>query len=183
MTYTSRLDIPDHIRKASIALLQARLSDSLDLEAQMKQAHWNVKGRDFIQLHELFDKVHGIVEDYVDTIAERITALGGVADGRIQTTVKASSLYEYPVQAAGGEAHLKAVAAVLAQSASRSALILPPQRIPMPTPPICSRRFRAKPTSSFGSSKPTCTKPKMTALRRCKTRNTSALKSPLPAMP
>jgi starvation-inducible DNA-binding protein len=115
MTYTSRLDIPDHIRKASITLLQARLSDALDLEAQLKQAHWNVKGRDFIQLHELFDKVHGIVEDYVDTIAERITALGGVADGRIQTTVKASGLYEYPLQAAGGEAHLKAVAAVLAQ--------------------------------------------------------------------
>jgi starvation-inducible DNA-binding protein len=115
MTYTSRLDIPDHIRKASIALLQVRLSDALDLEAQMKQAHWNVKGRDFFQLHELFDKIHGGVEDYVDTIAERITTLGGVADGRVQTTAKASTLYEYPLQAAGGEAHLKAVAAALGQ--------------------------------------------------------------------
>ncbi len=119
MTYTSRLDIPDHIRKASITLLQARLSDALDLEAQMKQAHWNVKGRDFFQLHELFDKVHGEVKDFVDTLAERITTLGGVADGRVQTTAKTTSLYEYPLQAAGGEAHLKAVAAVLGEFGKR----------------------------------------------------------------
>ena len=61
--YASRLDLPDHVRKGSITLLQARLSDAIDLEAQMKQAHWNVKGRDFFQLHELFDKIHGEVEN------------------------------------------------------------------------------------------------------------------------
>jgi starvation-inducible DNA-binding protein len=113
--YTSRLDLSDHVRKGAIALLQARLSDALDLEAQTKQAHWNVKGRDFIQLHELFDKVHGIVEEQVDTIAERITALGGVADGRIQTTAKKTQLYEYSLETVTGEEHLKVVAAVLAQ--------------------------------------------------------------------
>jgi starvation-inducible DNA-binding protein len=113
--YTSRLDIKDHVRKGSIALLQARLSDALDLEAQMKQAHWNVKGRDFIQLHELFDKVHTEVEDFVDLIAERITTLGGVADGRVQTTAKNTQLYEYALETHNGEDHLKAVAAVLAE--------------------------------------------------------------------
>lgn len=113
--YTSHLDLSEHVKKGSIALLQARLSDALDLEAQMKQAHWNVKGRDFIQLHELFDKIHGHVEEFVDLIAERITALGGVADGRVQTTAKSSSLYEYSLEATHGEHHLKAVAAVLAQ--------------------------------------------------------------------
>jgi starvation-inducible DNA-binding protein len=113
--YTSRLDIKDHVRKGSIALLQARLSDALDLEAQMKQAHWNVKGRDFIQLHELFDKVHSEVEDFVDLIAERITTLGGVADGRVQTTAKNTQLYEYALETHNGEDHLKAVAAVLAE--------------------------------------------------------------------
>ena len=81
----------------------------------MKQAHWNVKGRDFFQLHELFDKIHGYVEEFVDMIAERITTLGGVADGRVQTTAKNTSLYEYSLETQGGEAHLKAVAAVLAQ--------------------------------------------------------------------
>lgn len=113
--YQSHLDIPPHVRKGVIALLQARLSDSIDLEAQMKQAHWNVKGRDFFQLHELFDKIHGEVEEFVDTIAERITTLGGIADGRVQTTAKNSQLYEYSLETSGGEAHLKAVAAVLAQ--------------------------------------------------------------------
>src|SRR5262245_25004308 len=113
--YQSHLDLSPHVRKGVIALLQARLSDSIDLEAQMKQAHWNVKGKDFFQLHLLFDKIHGEVEEFVDTIAERITALGGVADGRVQTTGKSTQLYEYPIAASGGEAHLKAVAAVLAQ--------------------------------------------------------------------
>src|SRR5262245_5320388 len=113
--YTSRIDLSDHVRKGTIAILQARLSDALDLEAQTKQAHWNVKGRDFIQLHELFDKIHGVVEDQVDTIAERITALGGVADGRIQTTAKQSQLYEYSLATVTGEDHLKVLASVLAQ--------------------------------------------------------------------
>jgi starvation-inducible DNA-binding protein len=109
------IDLSDHIRKGSIALLQARLTDALDLEAQLKQAHWNVKGRHFIQLHELFDKTHGEVEDFVDTLAERITSLGGVADGRVQTTAKNTSLYDYALETRAGEDHLKAIAAVLAQ--------------------------------------------------------------------
>jgi starvation-inducible DNA-binding protein len=115
--YISRLDLKDHVRKGSIAILQARLSDALDLEAQMKQAHWNVKGKDFQQLHELFDKVHGEVEEFVDLIAERITTLGGVADGRVQTTAKNTQLYQYALETRNGEDHLKAVAAVLAEFA------------------------------------------------------------------
>ena len=115
--YQSHLDIPAHVRKGAITLLQARLSDSIDLEAQMKQAHWNVKGKDFFQLHELFDKIHSEVEDFVDLIAERITTLGGIADGRVQTTAKNSQLYEYALETSGGEAHLKSIAAALSQFA------------------------------------------------------------------
>lgn len=113
--YTSRLDLAPHVRKAAIALLQARLCDAIDLEAQLKQAHWNVKGMNFFQLHELFDNIHSQIEKFVDDLAERITALGGVADGRIQTAAAATSLYEYPLEAIDGEAHLKAVAAALGQ--------------------------------------------------------------------
>ena len=118
MTYASRLDIPQHIRKHAIALLQARLSDALDLEAQTKQAHWNVKGMNFMQLHEFFDGLHTIAEEFVDTIAERITSLGGIADGRVQTTAKNTSLYEYALQANGGTAHLQALAAALGEFGS-----------------------------------------------------------------
>ena len=115
MTYTSRLDLPRNVTKASIALLQARLVDAIDLETQMKQAHWNVRGRDFMQLHQLFDSVHSVVEEFVDSLAERIAALGGIADGRVGTVAAATHLYEYPLEAHGGEAHLKAVAGSLAE--------------------------------------------------------------------
>lgn len=113
--YTSRLDIPESVRKHVISLLQARLSDALDLEAQMKQAHWNVKGRDFVQLHQLFDTIHSAVEEFVDTLAERITTLGGIADGRVQTTAERSTLYVYALETHAGEDHLKAVAGALSQ--------------------------------------------------------------------
>lgn len=117
MTYSSRLDLSDHVRKQAAALLQARLSDALDLEAQTKQAHWNVKGPHFLQLHQLFDAVHDEVEGFVDLIAERITTLGHIADGRIQSTAANTGLNEYPLAAAGGEAHLRALAASIAQFA------------------------------------------------------------------
>lgn len=113
MSYTSSIDLSDHVRKEACALLQARLSDALDLEAQAKQAHWNVKGPHFLQLHELFDRLHDEIEQFVDQLAERITALGHVADGRIATTAAATTLYGYPLEATGGEAHLKAISASL----------------------------------------------------------------------
>src|ERR1700738_4451867 len=82
-TYRSNVGVPESNRQALIALLNARLADSVDLYSQIKWAHWNVKGSDFIQLHELFDSVAGHVEDHVDTIAERAVALGGVAKGTL----------------------------------------------------------------------------------------------------
>ncbi len=115
--YASQIDLSENVRSATIALLQARLSDALDLEAQLKQAHWNVKGRDFQQLHELFDEVHKEVEAFADVLAERITALGGIADGRVATTAAASRLDPYPFDAHAGEHHLRAVATALAQFA------------------------------------------------------------------
>ena len=115
MSYETRIDLTDHIRKSSACLLQARLSDALDLEAQAKQAHWNVKGSRFFQLHALFDKIHDVFEDFVDLLAERITAFGHTADGRVQTTAKATTLYEYSLKTQGGDAHLKAIAASVAQ--------------------------------------------------------------------
>lgn len=113
MSYSSRIDLSEHVRKQACSLLQARLSDALDLEAQAKQAHWNVKGPHFLQLHQLFDAVHDEIEQFVDLLAERITTLGHVADGRVTTTAAATTLYGYPLEATGGEAHLKALGASL----------------------------------------------------------------------
>jgi starvation-inducible DNA-binding protein len=77
--YETENDISKERRSALNALMNQRLASAVDLQLQMKQAHWNVKGPSFIGLHELFDKVDEAVETYVDKIAERIVQLGGIA--------------------------------------------------------------------------------------------------------
>jgi starvation-inducible DNA-binding protein len=115
--YESRIDLSVDVRKNATALLQARLSDTLDLTAQTKQAHWNVVGSHFYPLHELFDEIHEQVRETVDALAERITALGGIADGRVQTTASATSLEEYALDTRSADAHLEHLATVLARFA------------------------------------------------------------------
>jgi starvation-inducible DNA-binding protein len=86
----TRSDLALPIRDEVIPLLQARLADAVDLFTQIKQAHWNVKGPSFIALHELFDQAAEIVEEHGDLIAERITALGGRADGTVRVAASSS---------------------------------------------------------------------------------------------
>src|SRR4029078_6554050 len=73
--------LPHDTRVQAVELLSQRLADCIDLQSQCKQAHWSVKGQNFIALHKLFDEINESVEDYVDLIAERIVQLGGVAEG------------------------------------------------------------------------------------------------------
>jgi len=80
--YSTKNDLPETTRAKVIELCNGRLADAIDLHTQCKQAHWNVKGPNFIALHELFDKVNEDVEDYVDLVAERAVQLGGVAEAR-----------------------------------------------------------------------------------------------------
>ena len=112
--YKSRIDLPAPVRDKVIPILQARLADSVDLFTQAKQAHWNVKGPSFIALHELFDDIAGIVAGHSDLIAERITALGGRANGTSRTAAKHSTLDEYPLEIATGTDHAAALADRLA---------------------------------------------------------------------
>ena len=102
-------DIPEAERADLVALLNARLADTADLYAQVKMAHWNVKGIHFQTLHELFDKVAEAVEPYVDELAERVTRLGGTARGTVRMAAAASSLTEYPDDVIDGDAHLALV--------------------------------------------------------------------------
>jgi starvation-inducible DNA-binding protein len=94
--FDTRIDIPVATRTEMVELLNARLADASDLYSQTKQAHWNVKGSDFIQLHELFDSLAGTVLGFVDLIAERATALGGEALGTVRMAAATSSLDEFP---------------------------------------------------------------------------------------
>ena len=106
-TDSSRIDIKTKLRESMVTLLNRQLADTLDLYTQVKQAHWNVKGANFISLHELFDKLAEDLEGPVDDIAERITALGGVARGTSRVAARESRLPEFPLDRVEG---LRAVA-------------------------------------------------------------------------
>jgi starvation-inducible DNA-binding protein len=112
--FKTKNDLPEATRVKSVELLNARLADCKDLQTQTKQAHWNVKGPNFIALHELFDKINDELEDYVDDIAERAVQLGGVAEGTARMVAKRSSLAEYPANAADGRSHAEALSSALA---------------------------------------------------------------------
>jgi starvation-inducible DNA-binding protein len=101
-------------REKLIDLLNARLADSFDLYSQLKQAHWSVRGPDFIQLHELYDTVAESVLGFVDEIAERATSLGGLATGTVRMAAEASALDEYPLDATSGPDTMNVVADRLA---------------------------------------------------------------------
>ena len=114
MLHNTKIDLPKGKREKVIAILDQSLADAADLRSQAKQAHWNVKGMNFIALHELFDKVSVEVDDHVDTIAERITTLGGTAMGTVRLAAKRSSLAEYPHELTDGSAHIDALSSALA---------------------------------------------------------------------
>ena len=111
----TRNDLSGKTRGAMVALLDARLLDAIDLHLQAKQAHWNVKGRQFIALHELFDKVAAAADEATDLIAERSVQLGGQPVGAAAVVASGSSLQPYPLTAADGRAHVDALSDALAQ--------------------------------------------------------------------
>lgn len=110
----TRNDLSAKARAKVTTLLNARLAEALDLQMQARQAHWNVKGPQFIALHELFDQLAGELDGHVDEMAERITALGGIAEGTVQAVAGRSKLDAYPLDIAEGRAHLDALAAAYA---------------------------------------------------------------------
>jgi starvation-inducible DNA-binding protein len=112
--FETKNDLPANTRGKAVELLNARLADAIDLGAQAKFAHWNVKGPNFIALHELFDQVAENIEEHIDTIAERVTALGGTARGTIATVARATSLKPYPEEVVEGLAHVEALSTALA---------------------------------------------------------------------
>jgi len=112
--FDTRNDLDEATREKLVTLLNARLADTFDLYSQLKQAHWSVRGSDFIQLHELYDTVAESVLEFVDEIAERATALGGLATGTVRMAAEASSLDEYPLDAIAGDETVQVVADRLA---------------------------------------------------------------------
>ena len=112
--HNTKIDIEKGTREKIIEILNHRLADASDLKSQAKQAHWNVKGMNFIALHELFDQVASDLDPHVDDIAERITTLGGVALGTVRVAAQNSTLSEYPLEISDGAAHVDALSNALA---------------------------------------------------------------------
>lgn len=114
MLHKTKIDIEKGKREQLIELLNARLADAIDLQSQAKQAHWNVKGMNFIALHELFDQVQGEILPHIDDIAERVATLGGTALGTVRVSAENSTLSQYPLEITDGEAHVEALSSALA---------------------------------------------------------------------
>lgn len=96
--FATRNDLARDVREPMIELLNQQLAGTFDLYSQTKQAHWNVKGPQFHSLHELFDNLAAELLGFADLIAERATALGGLARGTVRLAAASSLLPEYPLE-------------------------------------------------------------------------------------
>jgi starvation-inducible DNA-binding protein len=108
--FPTRIDISTEVRSQLVSVLNQTLAATLDLKTQTKQAHWNVKGTDFYQLHKLFDEIADELEEYIDLVAERITTLGGYALGTARIAASNSILPEFPFEVVDGKEHVTALA-------------------------------------------------------------------------
>lgn len=115
LPFATKLDLPTTTRAEVANLLGQRLADCLDLQSHCKHAHWNVKGHNFLSLHELFDRVHAAAFEYGDLIAERIVQMGGVADGTVRQVAARSTLIDYPGGLSAGHQHVAALSDSLSQ--------------------------------------------------------------------
>ena len=113
--YPTKNDLPEPTRREIADLLNQRLADCIDLKTQCKQAHWNVKGPNFIALHQIFDAVNTDVEAYADLLAERIVQLGGIAEGTARIVAQRTTLLDFPLTLGSGEEHVAALSDVLGQ--------------------------------------------------------------------
>ena len=108
-TLTTRNDVPSNAKQVSINVLQSCLVDGIDLYNATRQAHWNVKGPHFGQLHVLFEGFYNDLNESTDGLAERIVQLGGTAMGTTQT-LSSTRLPAYPTDLYAGMDHVKALA-------------------------------------------------------------------------
>ncbi|CAN5843361.1 DNA starvation/stationary phase protection protein Dps [soil metagenome] len=117
--FRTQVDIPAEKREPLVEMLNQSVADTLDLYSHAKQAHWNLKGREFFQLHELTDKLAAELIEVVDDLAERATSLGGYVFGTVRMAAQATALPEYPSDLIDGLDHVSALVERVGQYANR----------------------------------------------------------------
>ena len=107
---TPSIELKSNTKSAMVDLLNARLAEAIDIALLTKQAHWNLKGIQFIAVHEMLDLFRAAIDEHVDIIAERVAQLDGIALGTVQVVNKATSLPAYPTDIRKVTDHLQALA-------------------------------------------------------------------------
>ena len=108
-THRTVNDLTANAKTTAIELLNARLAEGIDLALLTKQAHWNLKGPQFIAVHEMLDGFRTQLDGHVDTMAERVVQLGSTALGATQEIGKTSTLAPYPTDIYAIKDHLAAL--------------------------------------------------------------------------
>lgn len=112
-------DTNEEVKKEAIALLNSFVIDFVDLALITKQAHWNMKGPNFIAVHEMLDGFRDTINEHQDIMAERSVQLGGTVVGTSQAVIADSNIEAYPVHIKRVDEHLKALAERYAVVANR----------------------------------------------------------------
>jgi starvation-inducible DNA-binding protein len=140
--FSTYVGLPAETREQVIEMLNQHLADTFDLMSQVKQAHLNVKGKDFNQFHLLFDEIAGEVVEFVDLMAERVTSLGGYATGTVRMAAENSAPPEYPTDITDGLDHVKALVERYGVAISFLGLALPASAGAEDSPPGIKVNYR-----------------------------------------
>lgn len=105
------IGLNDNARKTSADTLAGVLGDTYALYIKTQNFHWNVTGPNFIQLHELFGAQYAELAASIDTIAERIRALGYPAPGGLTAFAKLATIKEPPATPPAAKDMLKQLTA------------------------------------------------------------------------
>ncbi|UFN49751.1 DNA starvation/stationary phase protection protein Dps [Roseomonas sp. OT10] len=113
--WSTRNSVGENAKNVSLTTLQALLVDSIDLYNATRMAHWNLKGSNFIGVHEMLEKFYDALNEQTDMLAERAVLLGGVPNGTSQNVAGSSRLAPYPADLLDSMEHLRELADRYAQ--------------------------------------------------------------------